>query len=76
MAQPQQGTWENPQRPLDMGGVLGCPVCGGEISGPFAAVTANNKTVQKWGCSRCAYVAKIQGGNFKNAFEANPVTFG
>lgn len=70
--------WENPQRPVNMGGTAVCPVCGNEIIGPFSATMANNKIMRKWACSRpgCPYVAKIEGGNFRSAFDANPVTFG
>ena len=68
----------NPVPPIDMGGVMHCPLCQAQITGPFAAVTAENKTVKKWGCTNqfCHYVWKIEGGNFKNVFEANPVAFG
>lgn len=73
----QQGnTWTNDQAPAQMGGMLMCPVCASEITGPFSATLANNKVVRKWGCSRCAYVWKIEDGGFKSAFAANPVTFG
>lgn len=68
--------WENPQRPVAMGGVLMCPLCGSEVSGPFSATTSSNKIVRKWGCSRCQYVAKLEDGAFRSAFDANPVTFG
>lgn len=72
----QQGNvWVNDTKPIDMGGLLVCPMCGSEVAGPYAAVMGNNKTVRKWGCTRCNYTARIEGGNFKNAFDANPVTF-
>ena len=74
----QQGNvWENNSPPpIQMGGVVLCPICNSEIAGPFSATLSNNKIVKKWGCTKCNYVWKIEGGSFKNAFEANPVTFG
>lgn len=74
---PQQGdTWINDVPPIDMGGVKTCPVCGGQITGPFAATLADNSIIRKWGCSQCRYIWKTQGGNFKTAFDANPRVFG
>lgn len=73
----QEGNiWVNDTKPINMGGFISCPMCGGEVIGPVAWTMSNNKTVRKWSCNRCNYVARIEGGNFKNAFEANPVTFG
>ncbi len=69
------GAWENDMKPVNMGGALLCPLCQSEIIGPYSATLANNKIVQKTGCSRCAYVWKVAGGSFRTAFEANPVTF-
>jgi predicted RNA-binding Zn-ribbon protein involved in translation (DUF1610 family) len=70
------GSWENTQKPNNLGGMLVCPNCGQEVIGPFSATTAQNKIVKKWGCSSCSYVWKLEGGNFRSAFDANPVTFG
>lgn len=70
-----QDVWENPQKPAYMGSTPICPICGSEISGPFGAIMANNRSVKKWGCSRCPYVMRIEGG-FKTVHDANPVTFG
>jgi len=73
----QQDTWtNNSPAPIQMGGVVLCPICNSEIAGPFAATLTNNKIVRKWGCTKCNYVWKIEGGNFKNSFDANPVSFG
>jgi hypothetical protein len=77
----QQGNvWENQNPPpIQIGKSLFCPLCNGEITGPFSATGANNSITKKWACSnssRCNYVWRIESGNFRSAFDANPVTFG
>ncbi len=79
---PQQSTqvWENQNPPpIQIGKSLYCPLCNGEITGPFSSTQADNSIVRKWACSntpRCNYIWRIEGGQFRNAFAANPVTFG
>jgi|GEM_PF-5438555 len=73
----QQGNvWTNDLLPVQAGGMVMCPQCGNPITGPFSATMPDNKIVRKWACTACRYIWKIEGGNFKNAFEANPVSFG
>jgi hypothetical protein len=79
---PQQAAqvWENQNPPpIQIGKTLFCPLCNAEIAGPFSATLANNTIVRKWACSNspsCHYVWRIEGGQFRSAFDANPVTFG
>lgn len=72
----QEGNvWTNDMKPVNAGGTFMCPVCGGEIAGPFSAVMGNNKVVRKWGCTQCRYVYRIESGAWRSAHEANPVEF-
>jgi hypothetical protein len=56
--------WKNPTPPTVSGSLSFCPLCGAELTSPFAAVDSSNRSHRKVACSdpTCKYVAWRQYG--------------